>query len=246
MKFADDNMLGYGTAHRSFSSGDALILDAGYRRAHLPLVNSLHPDVIHEDGDYRMGTYTAERYSLVLPICDERLRQTSTFIEFENALRKAPFSEKINWNLPEKRKNLLHATICSGLHQEDIETHTRALQKFINVQPSKRYRLGGVFMGTVNTGRVYFKVYPEASGAGHAFGEIQSQLGFKDTHFFLVGYFNLTDHLDEAETEALCSILCHFRDETFWEDNLTELWVISTQDDLVLSGRILKKIVRFA
>jgi len=54
MIFADDNMLGYGTAHRSFSSGDALILDASYRRAHLPLVNSLHPDVIHEDGDYRV------------------------------------------------------------------------------------------------------------------------------------------------------------------------------------------------
>ena len=244
MIFTDDKMLGYGSAQRAFSDGDEISLDANYRRAHLPLVNPSHPDVIAIDEDYCMGTYTTKRNSLVLPVSDERLHETAIFIGLEKALRNASFSGKIAWDLLDKRKNLLHATISSGLSDDCTEHVTKALQSFLNTSPYKKYRLGGIFIGPVNTGRLYLKVYPEANGAGHIFGEIQSLLGLKQTKFFLVGYFNLTDHLDQHQTQELSTILDRFRNETLWEDDIRELWLISTQDDLVLSGKITKKIVR--
>ncbi|MGK3131588.1 hypothetical protein ACCW76_20615 [Pantoea sp. C8B4] len=244
MIFTDDKILGYGSSHQVFSAGDELVLDKNYRRAHLPLVNSSHPDVIASDEDYCMGTYNTHRHSIVLPVSDERLRQTSTFIEIEKALRTASFASKIAWDLLEKRKNLLHATISSGLNHDCIEFSIESLQTILDTQPVKKYRLGGIFMGPVNTGRLYLKVYPEATCSGHIFGEIQSQLGLRQTEFFLVGYFNLTDHLNQPETVELSEILSRFCNETFWEDELRELWIISTQDDLVLSGKISKKIIR--
>lgn len=244
MIFTDDKILGYGNSYQIFSAGDKLVLDKYYRRAHLPLVNSSHPDVIASDEDYCMGTYNTHRRSIVLPISDERLRQTTTFIEIEKALRNASFTNKIAWDLLEKRKNLLHATISSGLNDNCIELAIESLQTFLDTQPVKKYRLGGVFMGPVNTGRVYLKVYPEATVSGHIFGEIQSLLGLKQTEFFLVGYFNLTDHLNQPETMELSEILNRFCNETLWEEELRELWLISTQDDLVLSGKILKKTIR--
>jgi hypothetical protein len=42
----------------------------------------------------------------------------------------------------------------------------------------------------------------------------------------------------------LSEILNRFCNETLWEEELRELWLISTQDDLVLSGKILKKTIR--
>jgi hypothetical protein len=246
MIFTDDTILGYGSSHQFYSVGDELVLDKNYRRAHLPLVNSSHPDVITSDEDYCMGTYNTPRHSIVLPVSDERLRQTTTFIEIEKALRNASFTNKIAWDLLEKRKNLLHATISSGLNDNCIELAIESLQTFMDTQPVKKYRLGGIFMGPVNTGRLYLKVYPEATGSGHIFGEIQSLLGLKQTEFFLVGYFNLTDHLNQPETIELSEILNRFYNETLWEDELRELWLISTHDDLVLSGEISKKIIRSA
>ena len=244
MIITDDKILGYGNSYQIFSAGDKLVLEKYYRRAHLPLVNSSHPDVIVSDEDYCMGTYNTHRRSIVLPISDERLRQTTTFIEIEKALRNASFTNKIAWDLLEKRKNLLHATISSGLNDNCIELAIESLQTFLDTQPVKKYRLGGVFMGPVNTGRLYLKVYPEATVSGHIFGEIQSLLGLKQTEFFLVGYFNLTDHLNQPETMELSEILNRFCNETLWEEELRELWLISTQDDLVLSGKILKKTIR--
>lgn len=244
MNFTDDKMLGYGNAYQIFSAGDELVLDRNYRRAHLPLINSSHPDVITNDEDYCMGTYDTNRRSIVLPVSDERLRQTTTFIQIEKDLRNASFASKIAWNLLEKRKNLLHATISSGLNDDCVELAIEALQTFLDTQPVKKYRLGGVFMGPVNTGRLYLKVYPEATGSGHIFGELQSLLRLQQTSFFLVGYFNLTDHLNKPETMELSEILNRYCNETLWEDELRELWLISTHDDLVLSGKISKKIIR--
>ncbi|CAI2488722.1 hypothetical protein [Serratia plymuthica] len=242
MLFTNDNSLEYGNAQRTFSAGEKLTLDTNYRRAHLPLINPSHPDVIAAEEDYRAGNYATVRHSLVLPISDERLRQTATFAAIDEALRAASFSGKVAWDLLERRKSLLHATISSGLGHTSSEYITNALRSFIATAPAKKYRLGGLFMGPVNTGRLYFKVYPQTSAGGHIFGEIQSLLGLKQTQFFLVGYYNLIDHLDPQETQELAAILERFRHETLWEEELSELWLISTHDDLVLSGKIIQKI----
>jgi len=244
MHFADDNLLGYGNAHRTFSEGETLTLDTNYRRAHLPLVNSSHPEVIAIDEDYREGIYEVSRYSLVLPVSDERLRQTATFSEIEQTLLTASFSKKVAWDLLDKRKNLLHATISSGLRQDGLESITSILHTFMMIKPVRKYRFGGLFMGPVNTGRLYFKVYPEVCADGHVFGEIQSLLGLKRTQFFLVGYYNLTDHLNHRETQEMADILKRFRHEILWEDELSELWLLSTHDDLVLSGKIVHTICK--
>lgn len=246
MLFTNDNSLGYGNAHRTFSSGDELTLDTNYRRAHLPLINPSHPDVIAAEEDYRAGNYATARHSLVLPISDERLRQTGTFAAIDETLRAASFSGKVAWNLLGRRKSLLHATISSGLGYDSNEYITSVLRSFITTVPVKKYRLGGLFMGPVNTGRLYFKVYPQANAEGHVFNEIQSLLGLKQTQFFLVGYYNLIDHLDPQETQELAVILERFRHKTLWEEELSELWLISTHDDLVLSGKIIQKINKLA
>jgi len=242
MLFADDNLLGYGNAYRTFSDGEWLILDANYRRAHLPLVNPWHSDVIAVDEDYRDGRYEATRYSLVLPVSDKRLRQTPPFSAIEQALMNASFSGKVAWDLLDKRKNLLHATISSGLGQNEIESLSSMLKVFMMTKPVKKYRLGGLFMGPVNTGRLYFKVYPGICDDGHVFGELQSLLGLKKTQFFLVGYYNLTDHLNLRETQEMADILKRFRHEILWEEEIRELWLLSTHDDLVLSGKRVHKI----
>lgn len=244
MHFADDKLLGYAKAHRTFSEEEALTLDANYRRAHLPLVNCSHPEVIAIDEDYREGTYETSRYSLVLPVSDERLRQTAILPSIEQALLTASFSNKVAWDLLEKRKKLLHATISSGLGQDDVESITNTLCTYMATNPVRKYRFGGLFMGPVNTGRLYFKVYPEVCANGHVFGEIQSLLGLKKTHFFLVGYYNLTDHLNHQETQEMANILKRFQHEIVWEDELNEFWILSTNDDLVLSGKIVKKILK--
>ena len=69
------------------------------------------------------------------------------------------------------------------------------------------FRLGGPFVGNKNIGRIYFPVYPQAIDGDDSFGLIQDAVGGTRTRFYVVGYYNLIDELDAAETADLAHIL---------------------------------------
>lgn len=63
--------------------------------------------------------------------------------------------------------------------------------------------LRGLFSGTINTGRLHLRVYPERRDGENLFRRMQRILGRRETDLYLVGLYNLTDHLEMAETVAL-------------------------------------------
>jgi hypothetical protein len=98
-------------------------------------------------------------------------------------------------------------------------------------------RLGGPFAGNKNLGRLYFPVYPQRVNGGDAFGFIQDAAGARRTRFYSVGYYNLVEELDAAETAALGRLIDHWGARTVAELAVASFVVHATNDDLALSGR---------
>ena len=242
MVYSDDDSLGYSQAQRIFSAGEELKLDKNYCRAHLPLINSAHPDSLAVDGEYRSGSYERCRYSLVLPVDPVRLKKSVIFQHINREIEMASFAGKVAWECMAKRENLLHATLSSDLTEDKLDDVITKTRSFLASIQGRKYRLGGIFNGPVNTGRLYFKVYPQLSQKGNDFHRLQSLLGVKETHFFLAGYYNFTDHLNQQETQELADIIKRYKSGVLWEEKIDELWLLSTHDDLVLSGKILQKL----
>jgi hypothetical protein len=70
------------------------------------------------------------------------------------------------------------------------------------------------------------------------FQMIQRLLGRATTDLYVVGLYNLTDHLVPDEAAVLAQIV-----ERWWhidmpEITVRELWLLSARDDLVLDSRI--------
>ena len=104
------------SAPNALHLGERLILDEAYRLAHLPLVAPDHPSVIRtrEGSSYVMGRHDRV-FSLVLPISGDLLHRSPAYGALNEALRASPFSHKIAWDLLDRRKDKLHATICGSL-----------------------------------------------------------------------------------------------------------------------------------
>ena len=110
--YCGDAMLAYRSTRRIVQSGESTIFDNAYRLAHLPLVNPAHTAVISEVAgrEYRNGTYANARYALVMPISAEAFRSDQAqALEF--AMKSASFAPKIAWDLCERRRSRLHATV---------------------------------------------------------------------------------------------------------------------------------------
>jgi hypothetical protein len=100
-----------------------------------------------------------------------------------------------------------------------------------------RFKLLGPFLGSKNTGRIYFPAYPEQRNGDDTFGLLQDALGVRRTRFYVVGYYNLVDELDVAETSALQHIVDAWSSVDMLQVQAPECTVQATNDDLVLSGR---------
>jgi hypothetical protein len=102
----DDDDLDYRASRTRFTPGAGFALDEAYRLSHLPLVAPQHPKVIARKAGaaYEMGRH-GKALSLVLPVPD---------IDhvLEPALKAAPFASKIAWDIAERRRGKLHATLC--------------------------------------------------------------------------------------------------------------------------------------
>lgn len=235
--FCPDSELGYLQSRTRFAPGERLVLDEAYRLAHLPLIAPDHPDVIpsRPGATYRMGRH--ERiFSLVLPVPVDALEQSAAYRELEAELRHSPFATKIAWDLLPKRRQRLHATICGSLSRHVpyrvSDDEKAAFRQFGPL----RVEVRGLFSGNINVGRLYLRVYPECRNGMNLLRRIQRSLGRTETDLYLVGLFNLVDHLEAGEAEVLRDLIQRWWDRPLLTFDLRFLWQLGSSDDLVLDS----------
>lgn len=98
--------------------------------------------------------------------------------------------------------------------------------------------LKGPFLGTRNTGRIYFPVYPQKIGGEDAFALVQQRIGVSPTKLYLVGYYHMRNELDPLETRELLELIDQWRDRTVVTTTIPCLELRATNDDLALSARV--------
>jgi len=238
-----DDELGYQRNRTRFLSGMGMVLDEAYRCAHLPLIAPGHPSVISTRAGttYNMGRHD-RMYSLVLPVSADALLASAAYQELERELRASCFAPKIAWELLERRRDKLHATICSSLSMKEAPSFDeRQRRKLTDIGPI-RVEIRGLFSGNVNVGRLYLRVYPEKQTDRNSCQEIQYALNRPQTDMYLIGIFNLTDNLEPVEASALDLLLQQWWSKPFMEFNADHLWLLGASDDLVLDGDIVETI----
>lgn len=237
--FCSDSELGYLRNRTRFAPGEKLQLDEAYRLAHLPLIAPDHPDVIHERPGtaYRMGRH--ERiFSLVLPVPPDALERSVAYQALERDLRHSSFANKIAWDLQPKRREKLHATICGTLSKDVPNRISDDARAALRQLGPLRVEVRGLFSGNINVGRLYLRVYPECREGTNMFHRIQRTLGRPETDLYLVGLFNLTDHLEPAEADALQGIIERWWDKPILTLDVSFLWHLASFDDLVLDASV--------
>lgn len=237
MPFVSDENLAYRASETAFPNGATLRLDEAYRRAHLPLVSPDHPDVIRADASrgYAMGKH-GTRWSLVIPVEWEKFATSPALQALQAELRASPLARKLAWDIEEKRRSVLHATLCGGLG-EGTAPNTRPWRAALKAVPPFSAMLRGLFSGNVNLGRLYLKLYPEDRD-GNAAKAVQRALGRLETALYVMGWHTLTDHLDAAETAWLAGCLARWRDTDFLRLEVTELQLLGARDDLALDSEV--------
>ncbi len=243
--FCEDGELGYAVARRRFQPGEILAFDASYRLAHLPLVAPGHPDAIREipGAIYRDGRYPEARHALVAPVAWAALAISPPFQALEQDLRASSFAAKIAWELGERRRSRLHATIAGGVRASEIARHVAVLGPLLSRLGRLRFRLAGPFVGNRNWGRIYLPAYPQRVEGGDPFALMQDAVGAPRTGFYGVGLYHLADPLTVAETADLACLLDRWQRVTIAELELPAMVIHATNDDLVLSGRTVASIV---
>jgi hypothetical protein len=242
--YCDDSMMAYQSSRKIFQPGEGVVFDEAYRLAHLPLVNAGHPAVISEvDGrDYRNGTYEKTRYALVMPISAEAFLESDQVQALELAMKSSGFAPKIAWDICERRRLQLHATLAGGVPESDLDRYAAVVQDLLDQIGSIAVCLKGPFLGTRNTGRIYFPVYPQKIGGEDAFALVQKSVGAPLTKLYLVGYYHMRNELDALETRELVELIDQWRDRTVVRTTIPCLELHATNDDLALSARTHVKI----
>jgi hypothetical protein len=241
--YCDDEMLGYRSGGKILQPGERVVFDEGYRLAHLPLVNATHPAVISAiDGrDYRNGTYEKTRYALVMPISADAFLESDEAQALELAMKSASFASKIAWEICERRRLRLHATLAS-VPEADLDRFVAVVQDLLDQIGPISVCLKGPFLGTRNTGRIYFPVYPQKVGDEDAFALVQKRIGVSPTKLYLVGYYHMREELDPLETSELSELIGQWRDRIVVRTTIPFLELYATNDDLALSARVHAKI----
>jgi hypothetical protein len=242
--YCDDSMMAYQSARKIFQPGEGVVFDEGYRLAHLPLVNAGHPAVTSEvDGrDYRNGTYEKTRYALVMPISAGAFLESDQVQALELAMKSSGFTPKIAWEICERRRLRLHATLAGGVPESDIDRYVAVVQGLLDQIGPISVCLKGPFLGTRNTGRIYFPVYPQKIGGEDAFALMQKSIGVSPTKLYLVGYYHMRNELDPLETRELAELIDQWRDRIVVKTTVPFLELYATNNDLALSARVHAKI----
>jgi len=238
--YCDDEMMAYRSARKIFQPGESIVFDQGYRLAHLPLVNAGHPAVIREvDGrDYRNGTYEKTRYALVMPVSADAFLESDEVQALELAMKSASFAPKIAWEVCDRRRLRLHATLASVGPEIDLDRYVAMVRELLDQIGPISVCLKGPFLGDRNTGRIYFPVYPQTIGGEDAFALVQKSVGVSPTRLYLVGYYHLRNELDPLETRELAELVDRWRDRVVVRTTIPFLELYATNDDLALSARV--------
>jgi hypothetical protein len=236
--FCTDDALAYARSRTCFEPGHGMQLDEAYRLAHLPLVAPRDPRVIAaRDGTpYDMGRHPTA-YSVVLPIPAVTLEASPSYQTLDAELREAPFAHKVAWQLIDRRRERLHATVCGGLGPDMPVIAPEACAALARLGPI-RAEVRGLFSGNVNRGRLYLRVYPEQRAGVNLLHAIQRTLGHPTTDLYVVGIWNLIDDLDAAEAAALAGLVERWWPQVLLRIDVTELWVLGARDDLVLDAEV--------
>lgn len=239
-----DDELDYLDSRTKFEPGQGFPLDEAYRLAHLPLVAPDHPRVIarREGRPYEMGRHEPV-FSLVLPIADEVLQRSTAYRTLEAELKASPIAAKIAWDIVERRRHNLHATLCGSLATGKTPPVLNAAQR----DALKRLgpiavELRGLFSGNVNRGRLYLRAYPEKRDGLNVFHRIQQVLGRRLTGLYVVGLYNLVDDLDASEGAALSELLARWWKRPIVRFQADELWLLGASDDLVLGPETVERV----
>lgn len=232
----DDDELAYLASRTPFEQGQGLRLDEAYRLAHLPLVAPDHPRVIARRAGrhYEKGRHEPV-YSLSLPIADALLQRSEAYLSLEAELKASPIAPKIAWEIVERRRHKLHATLCGSLAIGQVPPVFDAAQRdALRRLGPVAVELRGLFSGNVNQGRLYLRAYPEKRDGTNLFHLIQQAIGRRRTDLYVVGIYNLIDDLDAQECAALADLLDRWWDRPIARFQAEALWLLGATDDLVL------------
>jgi len=167
-----------------------------------------------------------------MPVPWRDLFATESLRELEHDLSESPFVSKIAWDVVQRRRERLHATLCSAPVITDQQR-----RQLGDIGPIK-VELRGLFSGNVNVGRLYLRTYPERRNGTNPFHRIQRILGRPETGLYLVGLYNLTDDLAAAEAAALAALIDRWWDRPILRFEVSSLWLLWAHDDLVLEGGV--------
>ena len=123
------------------------------------------------------------------------------------------------------------------VRKNDLGRYIAAVQDLLDQIGSISVCLKGPFLGTRNTGRIYFPVYPQKVRDEDVFALVQKRIGVSPTKLYLVGYYHLCHELDPLETRELAELIDRWRDRIIVRTTIPFLELHATNDDLALSGR---------
>jgi len=155
----------------------------------------------------------------------------------EAELKASPLASKIAWDIVERRRHKLHATICGSLSAGQTPPVLDAAQRAaLRHLGPVTVELRGLFSGSANRGRLYLRAYPEKRDGLNVFHRIQQVLGRRVTGLYVVGIYNLTDDLDASECSILSELLARWWDRSIVRFRAEALWLLGANDDLVLDS----------
>lgn len=242
--FTRPHRLRYRALTYRFEPGAPLPLDESYRLCHLPLIDPKHPDVIRRrDGEpYEMGWFTPPSRAVVIPVDAGELEASAAYRRMLAQFRSAPFASKIAWDMQERRRAVLHATIRSHLQRQHADAAIRHLAARLRTVPGFRARLTGPWMGDKNHGRLYLPLVPEARHGLDPVRRMQILTGGRPTGLYTVGLIHFRDHLTAEEATELRLILRDWRDRVLLDTEVRHLWLMANHDSLALDSHILSRI----
>ncbi len=235
----DDDDLAYVRSKTNLTPGEGMLLDEGYRLAHLPLVAPDSPLVIptRPGSHYDMGRHPRV-FSVVLPIAAEALESSAAYRELERDLVTSPLAHKIAWHVVGLRRERLHATLCGGLGIEVAPVLDRGLREALAAIGPFVVDVRGLFSGNINRGRLYVRIYPERRHGQNMLHAVQMTLGRPTKDLYVAGVWNLTDNLTAAEAGALSSLVERWWNRSIIRFEVNCLWLLGACDDLVLDGSV--------
>ncbi len=242
-EFSDNNHMRYRDQIKLYSGKEPLKFDARYRAAQLPLVYPESELAVHTDPD---GRYTRGRrdvtYSVVLPIDGESLANSSSMRQLIERLKSADLHQKFNWDMEQRRRGVLHATISGTIPFDPEGKVPEELKVALQQIPTFAFQLKGLFMGSFNTGRVYIQVFPETNGNSVLTDKVCDALGCQHNRLLLCGYLNLTEELTGEEAALLSEICTDMQEVVFDTQTCTSIVVMKSYDDLVLRSGVTHRV----